>query len=473
MNSRKFLEQYTYALENDFTSPSGEPAAWAPDHPKYWGQERAKIWLDGNASTLALSPDDKLVAVGIEKEIHIFHVAEQERLEVLRGHTEEVHTVKFAPGLVNNHENQSDTRYMLVSGTDASADMIILWELDEHGKLVSLRERQEKTVDADTLAAKALQPLISELTADHGWDPAEKAIGALDQEVRTALRNVINMHELEDKLCFQGQLASFGSPAFSPDSKTMIYISQNETTQDGPREAASLPCVNLWNVESRSLRHQLLGHTDAIMWAAMNPDNMLAASIAWDGTARVWDACSGACLHILGPFDGQLWSGAFSPDGKYLAISQGSPETYIHVYDIGTGQPASRFDGFRHWARSLAWSLDGTMIAAGGDSGIVCIWDPYTGEERMRWRLAFEDPMSRLFASIQGVQFVHGGRKLMFQIREGTVEVYDFETNLKQQFTRCAEDKIERFPDSEMVCSGHSGLLVVPDVDGVLRIWDL
>jgi WD40 repeat protein len=113
------------------------------------------------------------------------------------------------------------------------------------------------------------------------------------------------------------------------------------------------------------------------------------------------------------------------------------------------------------------------MIACGAGDGMLCIWDPYTGEERMQWRLAFEDGLMRHFASTRRVQFVDGGRKLMFQINEGTVEVYDFETNLKQQFTRRPEDKIEKCPVSNMVCSADSRLLVVPDVDGFLRFWDL
>lgn len=100
MNQRKFLQQYTYALEHDFTPPSGEPAAWAPGHPKYWGQERAKIRHDGRTCTPALSSDDKLVAVGVEEDIHIFRLATQEPLEVLRGHIGMVWRVQFAPGLM-------------------------------------------------------------------------------------------------------------------------------------------------------------------------------------------------------------------------------------------------------------------------------------------------------------------------------------------------------------------------------------
>lgn len=239
----------------------------------------------------------------------------------------------------------------MVSESNAdNSHLVILWGLDEHWKLASLREKGEKVVDADDLAAKALQPLISELTADDGWNSAENSINTLAQDLRNALRNAIKLHEQKHRLCFDGQLGPFGSPAFSPDGKTLIYLSKNETTQDGLREAGSLPCVNLWNTLSMSLRQQLLGHQDVIMWAAMSPDDMLVASVSWDGTARR----SGACRHILGPFGGQLWSGAFSPDGKYLAISQGNPKTYVHIYEIESEQPVSRFEGFHHRALSFA-----------------------------------------------------------------------------------------------------------------------
>ncbi|KAI9925481.1 hypothetical protein MW887_005862 [Aspergillus wentii] len=432
MNQKKFVEQFKYALESNFTSPSGEPALLAPDHPKKWGQERARIQLDGEAKEMTLSPDKRFVAVSIEKEIHVFDVAGEARAEVLKGHVGIVDDIKFAPGLFDSN----GARYMLASGSGGYGDeqMVILWELDENGKLIS--RESEKTLDVDALTAKALQPLISELADSHGWNPAGKAITTLEEDVRNALRNAIAIHEQEDKHCLAGELASFGSPAFGPDGKTLIYLTQNHSTQEETREAASLPCVNIWDVQSKSLRHQLRGHTDSIMWAATSPDNKLIASIAWDGTARIWDASSGECLHILGPFNGQLWSGAFSPDSTHLAISQGSPNTHLHVYNIHTGTSVSCFDEFERWARSISWSQDGSMLAGAGEGGTLYVWDPYTGVEKMRRSLALDDPMMSRFAGISGVQFVDGGRKLVFQIRDGTVEVYDFEKNVKQLFLR-------------------------------------
>ncbi|GKZ86045.1 hypothetical protein AnigIFM56816_000895 [Aspergillus niger] len=483
MNQSTFLQNYVYALEHDFCSPTGEPATWAIGYPKYWGQEAAKIQLEGKANALALSPDSKIIAVGIDTEIHIFDADTQERVEVLRGHTGALEQMKFAPGIIHTVDSE-DTRYILVSTgeeleeSDGSSDrhegcdfgIIILWELDERGRL---RQKEEKPVDVDTLTSRTLQPLMSELVSKHGWKSDEKAIGALDQAMKKALRNAVHLHEQESKHYLRGELASFGSPTFSSDGKTLVYLSQNETTQHGPRDPTLLPCLNLWDMQTRSLRHRLLGHTDAIMWAGMSPDNSLVASIAWDGRARVWDANSGACIHVLGSVDGQLWSGAFSPDSKYLAVSQGSPRTYIHVYDLRTGESVSRFDGFRHWARTLAWSPDGTVLAGGGDGGTVRLWDPLTGEERMRWRLAFEDSLMRSFAGIQSVQFVDKGKKLVFRTQEGTVETYDIESNLKQQFTRHAEDRIDRSPMAKMAVSSDARLLVVPDADGGLRLWGL
>jgi WD40 repeat protein len=42
---------------------------------------------------------------------------------------------------------------------------------------------------------------------------------------------------------------------------------------------------------------------------------------------------------------------------------------------------ASSFEEITHWTRSLEWSPDGTLLAAGFDNGCAAIWNPDTGEE--------------------------------------------------------------------------------------------
>ncbi|RHZ57688.1 WD40 repeat domain-containing protein [Aspergillus thermomutatus] len=437
MDEQKFLEKWTYNIRSDFTSSSGMPATWAAGHPKHWGQEKAKVRLDGDATTPTLSPDDQFVAVGIGKEIQIFRVGTQERVEVLHGHPGEVVTVLFAPGLVQG--SSGNARYLLASQSEEEGvvgGFIMIWGLDHNGRQVSSSltgkpEQSPSSFDVDSPAA---------------------ADGSFHQ--------------------FPGELGSFGSPIFSPDSKTMVYVVPNITIHAYSRECQSQPSVNLWDVESRSLRHELRGHTDAVMWIGISPDGSLAASISWDGTARIWDIGSGDAVHILGPLDGQLWCGAFSPDSKHLAVSQGDPAS-IYIYDLTTAQAISRLE-IPTWMRSMAWSPDGALFAGGLENGTLGIWDPYAGMKQLQlWSLGFEDEMMQDYATIEGVRFIDGGQKLMFRILEGTVEVYDFKTNTKQQFTRSADDKIAKCPRGEMVCSKDSRLLVVPDVDGALRLWSL
>ncbi|MDB5075919.1 MAG: repeat protein, partial [Chloroflexi bacterium] len=50
---------------------------------------------------------------------------------------------------------------------------------------------------------------------------------------------------------------------------------------------------------SGRLRATLAGHT-ALVWAvALSGDGRLAASGSFDGSVKLWDAESGACLHTL------------------------------------------------------------------------------------------------------------------------------------------------------------------------------
>ncbi|RAK86745.1 WD40 repeat-like protein [Aspergillus costaricaensis CBS 115574] len=375
MDERKFLKNWTYCIRSDFASLSGVPATWENGYPKYWGQEEAKIFLDGEATTPAISPDNQIIAIGIANQIHLFRVNTKERVDVLHGHPGEVVTVAFAPSLDKDSIDKPDApRYLLSSQSEEEGGgngYIIVWELDQYGmKMPSSKEEQEQQF----------------------------------------------MH------CFPGELGSFGGAVFSPDGKTMIYIVQNVTIDYYTGNCRYSPCVILWDVDSRLIRHQLQDHTDIVIWISISPDNSLAASISWDSTVRIWDILSGKSLHIIRPLGGQLY-----PDGRFLA--------------------------------------------GGLQIGALCLWDPYTGMEKQRWSLHFDDSMMQEYATIGGVQFI--GDKLIFRILEGTVEIYNLATNLKQQFTRGPDTKISRCPRGEMVCSRDSKLLIIPDSDGTLRFWRL
>lgn len=414
VNQKEFLERYTGEIENEFTSATGTPFSWVANHPKKWSLADATIQLGQETfSTPAINLDETLLAVGVGHDIHIYNLATQERVEILKGHTEVVEVVHFT--------NQThDGGYFLASHSSVvmgDDSQVILWKLDTNGYSLPLGGDGQTKVD--------------------------------------------------------GQLGLWGSSVFMSDGQYLIYISNNASTQfddqDGiSRDASELPCINIWSIAEKNTKHRLLGHNDQIQCVIVSPNGKYLASASWDGTARIWDIITGSCLKVLGPFDGgQLWSVAFSPGGTHIAVSQESPKGRVHVCEVDTGKTVSTVE-FHIWTRSLAWSPKGDMLACGADPGTAAIWDPYTGMEKMRWSLKFDDYGMGTMSLPRAVRFL-GQDKIVFQLNEGTVYAYDFGKNQKYQFGRGPEDKQEKFPRAEMICTQR--VVVVPDTNGVLRLW--
>ena len=64
---------------------------------------------------------------------------------------------------------------------------------------------------------------------------------------------------------------------------------------------------------------------------------------------------------------------AFHPSGKYLAAT--SNDTTVKLYDTTTWEVARTFTWDIGKMRSIVFSTDGTLAAAGSDSGKVVVWD--------------------------------------------------------------------------------------------------
>lgn len=63
---------------------------------------------------------------------------------------------------------------------------------------------------------------------------------------------------------------------------------------------------------------------------------------------------------------------AISPDGETLA--SGHWDTVV-LWNIRSGKPIGKLNGFKRYVRGIAFSRDGSLIAAGTDTGDVQVWD--------------------------------------------------------------------------------------------------
>lgn len=140
-----------------------------------------------------------------------------------------------------------------------------------------------------------------------------------------------------------------------------------------------------WNLESKELTRTVDAHQ---LWGrrvAVSPDGKFVASVSDDMLGKIWNAESGELLHTLADhkaktphdFPSMLFAVTFSPDGKVLAT--GDKVGHIALWDVASGKKISELEapGFYTWdpkqrrhsiggIRSLAFSADGKLLAAGG-----------------------------------------------------------------------------------------------------------
>ena len=89
------------------------------------------------------------------------------------------------------------------------------------------------------------------------------------------------------------------------------------------------------NSEAQTVK-TLAGHTGNVWSVAYSPDGRTLASGSWDSSIRIWNAQTGELLRILTGHHGPVKSVAYSPDGHTLA-SVGDD----HSIRIWNAQPAS------------------------------------------------------------------------------------------------------------------------------------
>lgn len=125
------------------------------------------------------------------------------------------------------------------------------------------------------------------------------------------------------------------------------------------------------------------GHQAFITTAVFSHDGRFLVTSSSDGTCRLWDTHNPKKItlmpQVLDPHAGQIYAAALSPDDRTLAASTTADHT-IRLWDLSDPtQPHELASLSSPSARTptLAWSPDGTQLAAGGADNLVRIWrDP-------------------------------------------------------------------------------------------------
>ncbi len=147
---------------------------------------------------------------------------------------------------------------------------------------------------------------------------------------------------------------------------------------------------------------------------------------------------------------------SFSPDLGYLALSERSV-----VFLVSTEDWATLFTLESHTSQitSMAFSLDGELLATASADATVRLWDTSTGEEALE-PIHHESPVSVLQFSLDSLLLVCGDQT-------GYLSVWDLRTGTRISHWQAHMDEV-----LSLAVSADSSVIASGSTDGVLRLWN-
>ena len=130
--------------------------------------------------------------------------------------------------------------------------------------------------------------------------------------------------------------------------------------------------VRLWDVESGKEVRELTGHSALIQQATFSRSGSRIATASADGTSRVYDTVTGDYWFTLRGHRNKVESVAFSPDGKLIAT--GSSDRTIRLWDATCGAETLKL-AQDNVVRVVVFSPNGKHLASGSDDKTIKLWD--------------------------------------------------------------------------------------------------
>lgn len=221
--------------------------------------------------------------------------------------------------------------------------------------------------------------------------------------------------------------------AWSPDGTRLASAGQDQM-------------IKIWDRQTRRLLANLQGHADWVRKIGFVGDGNRLLSISHDGTARLWNTNKGVLIDIVGTGlndltvaaiarDGNRWAWSNSagqvtvreldsddpllewqtPDARITAMTFNAAGDQIAVADARTQSITIRpivkdsqivtVPNEEGTQFALAFNDDGKRLAAGGESGIVQVWNVATGQRTGHWTAHRE--------SIYAIQFCEESDQLL------------------------------------------------------------
>jgi WD40 repeat protein len=260
-----------------------------------------------------------------------------------------------------------------------------------------------------------------------------------------------------------------GELAYSPDGK-LLAVRTPRSLQLW-RVASGLFLVSSTPVQAsapRSGAPQSLGQRWPV---AFSPGGNTVATGGDDGRVALWNASDPrhpVLAASLPTFGTAINAVTFSPDGKTLAVADG---TRVRLWDThDPGRPAPRAILPARSALSVAFSPDGRLLVAGGSHEQVSIWDAAHPGRAASPPVGFDSNSTS--KDIDSVAFRPGGDTFVTTDTAGQTEIWASDGSPKGTDAVAGTIPDLALPDAAAF-SPDGGQLVTGDLGGTADIWVL
>jgi DNA-binding beta-propeller fold protein YncE len=215
-------------------------------------------------------------------------------------------------------------------------------------------------------------------------------------------------------------MAQVYSVAYSPDGRRIV----SGGGEDDRSTRKTFGELKVWDAATGQNLLTLKGHMAQVFSVAYSPDGRRIVSGGFGndprtrktfGELKVWEAATGRNLLTLKGHTGNVWRVAYSPDGKRIVSGGGE----LKVWDAATGQNLLSLKGHTWGVSSVAYSPDGRRIVSGSWDKTLKVWDAATGQELLTLKGHTGYVLSVAY-SPDGRRIVSGGGD-----HDNTVKVWD------------------------------------------------
>ncbi|KAH7918249.1 WD40 repeat-like protein, partial [Leucogyrophana mollusca] len=196
------------------------------------------------------------------------------------------------------------------------------------------------------------------------------------------------------------------SVAYFPDGKHIASASSDKT-------------IIIWDLESGRQNGEPLRHDFGVMLKAISPDGRRIVGGTKEGGLIIWNAVTREVVHEIKGVG--AYRAAYSPDGHWIVTAPIANEREIQLWDANTGRPGREPLKCEDNVLCVAFSPDGSQVAAGLVDGSFRVIDISTGESAV-------GPIKGHTEYVSSVVYSPDGRLLVTGSSDQSIRVWDSKT---------------------------------------------